>query len=72
MDGGYEHRVAIKVSFKVGLLATGTLVLVQNAYGNEAMNRSKVLFGIHDFEMERWKGAGRRKRERWPSKIDSN
>jgi hypothetical protein len=34
------NRVAIKFYFKAGLSATETLVLVQRAYGNEAMNRS--------------------------------
>jgi transposase len=43
MDGGNEQRFAIKVSFKSGLSATETLVLVQKAYGNEALNRSNVL-----------------------------
>ena len=42
MDGGNEKRVAIKLCFKDGLSATETLVLVQTAYGNEAVNRSKV------------------------------
>ena len=42
MDGGYEQRVATKFCFKAGLSATGTLVLVQKAYGNEALNRSKI------------------------------
>jgi len=42
MDGGNEQRVAIKFCFKAGLSATETLVLVQKAYGNEALNRSKV------------------------------
>ena len=42
MDGGNEQRVARKFSFKAGLSATETLVLVQKAYGNEAVNRSKV------------------------------
>jgi hypothetical protein len=37
-DGGNEHRVAIKFCFKAGLSATETLVLVQKAYGNEAVN----------------------------------
>ena len=36
------NRVAIKFCFKAGLSATETLVLVQKAYGNEALNRSKV------------------------------
>jgi hypothetical protein len=42
MDGGNEQRVAIKVCFKAGLSVTETLVLVQKAYGNEALNRSNV------------------------------
>jgi hypothetical protein len=42
MDGGNEKRVAIKFCFKVGLSATETAVLVQKAYGNEAVNRSNV------------------------------
>jgi histone-lysine N-methyltransferase SETMAR len=42
MDGGNEQRVAIKCCFKAGLSATETLVLVQKAYGNEALNRSNV------------------------------
>ena len=48
MDGGNEQRVAIKFCFKAGLSATETpVVLVQKAYGNEALNRSNV------FEAER-------------------
>jgi hypothetical protein len=43
VDGGNEQRVAIKFCFKAGLSATGTLVLVQKAYGNEDLNRSNVL-----------------------------
>jgi hypothetical protein len=42
MDGGNKQRFAIKVCFKAGLSATETLVLVQKAYGNEALNRSNV------------------------------
>jgi hypothetical protein len=42
MDGENEQRVAIKFCFKAGLSATETLVLVQKAYGNEALNGSKV------------------------------
>ena len=69
MDGGNEQRVA-KDFFKAGLSATKTLVLVQKAYGNEALNRSKA---------SRWYSRFRDGRElveddeeRWPSKIDSN
>jgi transposase len=42
MDGGNEQRVTKKFGFKAGLSATETLVLVQKAYGNEALNRSNV------------------------------
>ena len=42
MDGGNEQRVAKKCCFEAGLSATETLVLVQTAYGNEALNRSNV------------------------------
>jgi hypothetical protein len=38
MDGGNEQRVAIKFFFKGGLSATETLVSMQKAYGNEAVN----------------------------------
>jgi hypothetical protein len=60
------HRVAIKFCFTVGLSATETLLLVQKEYGNEALNRSKVVLSI-----SRWKEAGRRLRYRWPSIINS-
>jgi len=52
MDGGNKQRVAAKFCFKAGLSTTGTLVLVQKAYGNENLNRSKFLVGILDFETE--------------------
>jgi hypothetical protein len=42
MDGGNEQVVAIKFCFKASLSATETLVLVQKAYGNEALNRSNI------------------------------
>jgi len=42
MDGGNEQRVAVKFCFKTSVSATETLVLVQKAYGNEAVNRSNV------------------------------
>ena len=69
MDGGNEQRVVIKVRFKAGLSAPETLVLVQKAYGNEALNRSNVF---------RWYSWFRDRRElveddkRRQSKIDSN
>jgi hypothetical protein len=52
MDGGNEQRFAIKFCFKAALSATKTLVLMQKAYGNEALNQSKFLGGILDFETE--------------------
>ena len=42
MDGGNNQTVAIKFCFKAGLSVTETQVLVQKAYGNEALNRSNV------------------------------
>jgi len=42
MNGRNEQRVAIKFCFKAGLSVTETLVLVQKAYGNGALNRSHV------------------------------
>jgi len=42
MDGGNEQRVAIIFCFKVSLSATETLVMVQKAYGNEALNLSNI------------------------------
>jgi hypothetical protein len=42
MDGGNEHRVAIKFCFKAGLSATETPILVQKDYGNKTLNRSNV------------------------------
>jgi len=37
-----RHGQRIKLCFIAGLSATETLVLVQNAYGNESLNRSNV------------------------------
>jgi hypothetical protein len=42
MDGGNEQRAAIIFCFRTGLSATETPVLVQKAYGKEALNRSNV------------------------------
>ena len=53
MGGGNEQRVAIKFCFKAGLSATETLVLVQKAYGKEALNRSKVFRWCSRFRDER-------------------
>jgi hypothetical protein len=49
MDGGNEQRVAIKCCFNTGLSATETLVLVQMAYGTEALNRSNVFRWYYRF-----------------------
>jgi hypothetical protein len=42
MDDGNKQRVAIKFCFNAGLSATEATVLVQKAYRNETLNRSKV------------------------------
>jgi len=42
MNGRNEQRVAIKFCFKASLSVTEPLVLVQKAYGNEALNKSNV------------------------------
>jgi len=42
MGGGNEQRIAIQFCFIAGLSVTETLVLVQKAYGNVALNRSNV------------------------------
>jgi hypothetical protein len=52
MDGGNEQRVAITFCFKAGLSATETPDLVQKAYGNEALNRSKFFSWFLDLETE--------------------
>jgi hypothetical protein len=69
MDGGNKQRFALKFCFKAGLSATETLVLVQKAHGNEALNRSNDLRWYSRF-LKR-KGPGRRW-VGWPYKIDSN
>jgi hypothetical protein len=53
MDGGNEQRVTIKFCFKAGLSATETLVLVQKACGNEALNRLNVFRWYPRFQDER-------------------
>jgi len=50
MDRGNEQRVAIKFCYKAGLSATETLVLVQKADGNEALNRSNVFRWYSQFQ----------------------
>jgi len=54
MDGGNEQRVVIKFCFKASLSATETLVLVQKAYGNGALNWSNVIRWNSQF----WGGRG--------------
>jgi hypothetical protein len=53
MDGGNEQRVAIKFCFKASLSVTETLVLVQKAYGNEALNQSNVFRWYSQFRDRR-------------------
>jgi len=50
MDGRNEQRVAIKFYFKAGLSATETLVLVQEAFGNEVVNQSNVFRWYSQFQ----------------------
>jgi hypothetical protein len=47
------NRVTIKFCFKACLSGTETLVLVQKAYGNEALNRSNVFRGYSQFRDRR-------------------
>jgi hypothetical protein len=47
------NKVAIKFCPKAGLFATETLVLVQNAYGNEDLNQSNVFGWYSRFRDER-------------------
>jgi hypothetical protein len=42
MDGRNKQRVALTFCSKASLSVTETLVLVQKAYGNEALNQSNV------------------------------
>jgi hypothetical protein len=42
MDGGNEQRVSKTFCFKAGLSATEKIVMVQKAYGNKDLKRSKV------------------------------
>jgi len=53
-DGGNEQRVTIKFCFTASLLSeTETLVLVQKAYGNEALNWSNVFKWYYRFRDRR-------------------
>jgi hypothetical protein len=53
MDGGNEQRVATQFCYKASLSATETLVLVEKAYGNEALNRSNVFRWYSQFRHRR-------------------
>jgi hypothetical protein len=53
MDGRNEQRVAIIFCFKASLSATETLVLVQKAHGNEALNQSNVFRQYSQFQERR-------------------
>jgi hypothetical protein len=52
MDDGNEQRVSIKVSFKAGLYATETLILVQRLMGMRLSTDQTFLASILDFETE--------------------
>jgi hypothetical protein len=67
MDGRNEQRVAIKFCFKVSLSVTEALVLVQKAYGNDALNRSNVFRWYSQFRDGR--ELVEDNEERWPSNI---
>jgi hypothetical protein len=69
VDGGNEQRVAIKFCFKASPSATETLVLVQKAYGNVALNRSNVVRCYSRFQDGRELVEDD---ESFPPKIDSN
>jgi hypothetical protein len=53
MDSGNEQRVAIKFCFKASLSATVTLVLVQKAHGNEALNQTNIFRWYSRFQDRR-------------------
>ena len=57
MGGGNEQSVATTFCFKAGLSATETPVLVQKAYGNEALNRSNVFRWYSRFRDGRKRGG---------------
>jgi hypothetical protein len=68
------YRVSIKFCFKAGLSATETLVLVQKAYGNEALNRSNVFRSYSRFRngkkvVENDERGGRPKSDRTEANI---
>ena len=70
MDGGNEQRFAIKFCFKAGLSATETLLLVQKAYGNEALNRSKDKHDSHTPQVSQYPSHGVKRRRRKYARIE--
>jgi hypothetical protein len=73
LDGGNKERAAIKLCFKAGLSATETLVLVQKAYVNEALNRSNVFRWYSRFRDGRQLVEGDERRGRpKPTQIEVN
>jgi len=50
MEGRNEQRVAIKFCFKASLSVTETLVVVQKAYGNKALNQTNVFRWYSQFQ----------------------
>jgi len=64
VDCGNEQRVGKKFCFKASLSVTETLVLVQKAYGNEALSQTNVFRWYSQFqdgrelvEYEEWGGC---------------
>jgi len=50
VDCGNEQRVGKKFCFKASLSVTETLVLVQKAYGNEALSQTNVFRWYSQFQ----------------------
>jgi hypothetical protein len=69
MGGGNEQRVAITFCFKAGLSATETLLLVQKAYGNEALNRSNEKHDSHAPQVRQYRSHGVKRRRRKYARI---
>ena len=69
MNGGNEQRVAIKCCFKAGLSATETLLLVQKAYGNEALKRSNEKHDTHTPQVRQYRSHGVKRRRRKYARI---
>jgi hypothetical protein len=69
MDGRNEQRFAIKFCFKAGLSATETLILVQEAYGNAAVNRSNEKHFSHTPQVRHYPSHGVKRRLRKYARI---